>query len=103
MKKLLWAVAGVVALAEALALHGIAAGFRVALIVLAVLMIVVLSSPRGFVIVIYRKRRKRPLLPAPDPELTRRTRTTVTSVTVRPIGQQPETISLPDEPVLDQS
>jgi hypothetical protein len=98
MKKLLWAVTGVVVLAEALSMHGMAAGFRIALIVLAVLLIVVLSSPRGFVLVIYRKRGERPpLLPAPDPELTARTRTTVTSVTVRPIGHQRETISLPEK------
>jgi hypothetical protein len=42
--------------------------------------------------------RWRPLLPAPDPQLTRRTRTTVTSVTVNRIGQPAAPVSFPGTP-----
>jgi hypothetical protein len=81
------AAAGIVLFGSATGILRVATGFRIALIVLAVLLVLVLLSGGDFVIVIHRKRkpRKRLVIPAPDPELTQRTRTTVTSVTVTPI------------------
>jgi hypothetical protein len=99
MKKLLWCVAAVVVLAEATGIHGLATGLRVAIVVLDVLLLLVVLSGGGFVIVIYRKGkpRKRSLIPAPDPELTHRTHTTVTAMTMKPATQRADKVALPGE------
>ena len=47
--------------------------------------------------------RRRPLIPAPDPQLTQRTRTTVTSVTVNRIGPPAAHASLPGTPTTETS
>jgi flagellar basal body-associated protein FliL len=90
---LIWCAAVIAALAEAIGVHRIAAAFRITVILLAVLLILVMLSGSGYVFVMYRKHRsrRRPMIPAPDPELTQRTRTVVDSVTVLPLEQgQPQ-------------